>query len=162
MFSYRYGNVGNVKIVTLAPELDGAIEAIEGLTKEDVVVSMGHTCAALSEGERGYDAGAHLITHLFNAMPSFHHRDPGLVGLLGTTTRQPYWGIIADGIHCHPSSVKIAYKAHPKGAVLVTDAMCAMGLGEGRHKLGAMEVNITGTEAYLVGTNTLASNSPPS
>ena len=62
-------------------------------------------------------AGASLITHLFNAMPSFHHRDPGLVGLLGAAEEadRPYYSLIADGLHCHSASIKIATRSHPKG-----------------------------------------------
>ena len=90
------------------------------------------------------ERGARMITHVFNAMAAFHHRDPGLVGLLGAPEirTQLYYGIIVDGIHCHPSSVSIAFNTHPKGLVLVTDAMSMTGLGLGSHKVGSMEVEI--------------------
>ena len=118
---------------------------------------MGHTLATVDQGLAGKDAGATLITHLFNAMNAFHHRDPGLVGLLGVEqARRPCYSIIADGLHCHPASVKIAYFAHPAGTILVTDAMGAMGLADGRHALGTLSVDVTGNKAVLVGTQTLA------
>jgi N-acetylglucosamine-6-phosphate deacetylase len=65
-------------------------------------------------------------------MQAFHHRDPGLVGLIGTNDRQIFYSLIVDNVHTHPASVKIAYRAHPRGVVLVTDAMQAMGLDDGR------------------------------
>lgn len=85
-----------------------------------------------------------MITHIFNAMEAFHHRDPGLIGLLGVPEirSELYYGIIVDGIHCHPSSVSIAHKTHPHGLVLVTDAMSMAGLGLGSHQVGSMEVEI--------------------
>ena len=133
------------------------MEAIGTLTENGVVVSMGHTLATVDQGLAGKDAGATLITHLFNAMNAFHHRDPGLVGLLGVEQpRRPCYSIIADGLHCHPASVKIAYFAHPTGTILVTDAMGAMGLEDGRHALGTLSVEVTGNKAVLVGTHTLA------
>ena len=121
-------------IVTLAPELDGATDAIRGLCDAGVRVAFGHTAATLEDGERAMDEGATLITHLFNAMPALHHRDPGLLGLLGTCVERKQrlsFGIIADGIHAHPAVVKLAYDAHPAGCILVTDAMPAMGLPPG-------------------------------
>eukprot|EP00936_MAST-01D_sp_MAST-1D-sp1_P002306 g2306.t1 len=152
-----YGNdLENVDIVTLAPELPGALEAIRGLASRGVVVSSGHCMADIGTAMKAKDAGAGLITHLFNAMPAFHHRDPGLVGLLGTTDKQPFYGIICDGIHCHPASVKIAYAAHKHGLVLVTDAMAALGLEPGLHKLGQMSVRITTDRAVIDKTDTLA------
>ena len=85
-----------------------------------------------------------MITHMFNAMQSFHHRDPGLVGVLGSDPKEEtpgvYYGIICDEIHCHPASVRIAYNASPKKVVLVTDAMMAMGLPPGQYPLGTMTV----------------------
>ena len=80
------------------------------------------------------DVGATMVTHLFNAMPAFAHREPGVIGLLGTAAERKgdlYFGIIADGIHSHSATVKLAYSAHPDGLVLVTDAMPAMGLPPG-------------------------------
>ena len=87
--SQMYGAaLEGVSLVTLAPELPGALDAIAGLAARGVVVSMGHTMATMDEGLAGRRAGAQLVTHLFNAMPSFHHRDPGLVGLLGVSLRR--------------------------------------------------------------------------
>ena len=152
-----YGsNIDAVSIITLAPELKGAVEAISGCVEKGIVVSAGHCMADMEQATKAIDAGATLITHLFNAMPAFHHRDPGLIGLLGTTDRQPFYGIICDGIHCHPSSIKIAYLAHKDGLILVTDAMMAMGLSDGMHKLGQMDVRIEGLSATIEGTDTLA------
>lgn len=155
----RYGaDFAGVRIVTLAPELDGAPATIAQLTARGVTVSLGHTQATKADGLRGVRAGANLLTHLYNAMPSFHHRDPGLVGLLGVADEdRPYFSIIADGIHADPASVAIAHRAHPRGAVLVTDAMAAMGLGDGTHGLGAgVSVVVRGKSATVEGTSTLA------
>lgn len=74
-----------------------------------------------------------MITHLFNAMRPLHHRNPGVFGVLGIaeTLQRPYFGVIADGIHLHPTSIKIAFNAHPEGFILVTDAMHLVGLPDG-------------------------------
>lgn len=116
---------------------------------------MGHSMATLQQATAGVEAGARLITHLFNAMPAFHHRDPGLIGLLGVHTR-PHYSIICDGVHCHPSSVKIAHGSHPAGLILITDAMPAMGLGDGLHTLGDLQVRVNGDTAELTDSRTLA------
>jgi len=71
--------------------------------------------ASIDQAEKAVDLGITLITHLFNAMIPFHHRDPGLVGLLGSNTKQIFYSMIVDGVHSHPNSVKIAYKAFPEG-----------------------------------------------
>lgn len=171
-----------VVIVTLAPEIDGAIEAIRGLKDEGAVVAIGHTDADLTQGKQGLEAGATLITHLFNAMRGFHHRNPGLLGLLVppadggcvstpvvTTSsvgyenpcrelcdQRPYYSVIADGIHSHPLSLRLAHTLHPTGAILVTDAMSAMGLGDGTHALGTETVSVRGKKATITGSDTLA------
>lgn len=124
-----YGSLDNASIVTLAPELDRNGLIIEKLARKGIVVSLGHSQAHLSLGEAAVNAGSNFITHLFNAMLPFHHRDPGLVGLLTSNSlnKQIYYGIIADGIHTHYAALKIAFRTHPKGLVLVTDAMSATG-----------------------------------
>ncbi|KAF2712329.1 carbohydrate esterase family 9 protein [Pleomassaria siparia CBS 279.74] len=135
-----------IKLVTLAPELPGALSVITSLTKRNILVSIGHSEATYEEGLSSMSAGASMITHLFNAMAPLHHRNPGLFGLLGTTAPlpatsppcsqsgiKPYFGIIADGIHLHPTSIKIAWNAHPSGLILVTDAMRLAGMPDGTY-----------------------------
>ncbi|ORY14810.1 n-acetylglucosamine-6-phosphate deacetylase-like protein [Clohesyomyces aquaticus] len=125
-----------IKLVTLAPELDGALSCISSLTSLGMSVSIGHSDASYETARTAIKAGATMITHLFNAMKPLHHRNPGIFGLLGTTSSQidkPYFGIIADGIHLHPTSIQIAYNAHPSGLILVTDAMRLSGLPDGTY-----------------------------
>ncbi|KAJ3137200.1 hypothetical protein HK101_003903 [Irineochytrium annulatum] len=117
-----------VRVMTLAPEVEGLMEVIPELRRRGVVVSLGHTNASVGTCEEAVKMGATMVTHLFNAMQPFHHRDPGPVGLVGSspeTGPRPYFGIIADGIHVHPSSVRIAWASNQKGCVLVTDAISA-------------------------------------
>ncbi|XP_068228461.1 N-acetylglucosamine-6-phosphate deacetylase [Palaemon carinicauda] len=153
-----YGRLDNVAMVTIAPELPGATDVIDGLVSRGIVVSAGHSSGNLDSGEAAVNCGASFITHLFNAMLPFHHRDPGLVGLLTSRhIKHPvHYGIIADGMHTHPAALRIAHRTHPKGLVLVTDAMAAMGLGEGEHTLGQFQVTVQGKRALLQGTETLA------
>ena len=94
------------------------------------IVSIGHLIATLDDGKKSVLHGASYITHLFNAMLPFHHRDPHLFGLLSDyeLNQSLFYGIIADGIHTHLAVLNVAYRTHPKGLVLVTDAMSAMGL----------------------------------
>jgi len=154
-----YGSLDHVSIITLAPELAGEdMEAIQQLVKRNIVVSIGHSVANLSIAEKAAANGATFITHLFNAMLPFHHRDPGIVGLLtdNETPKPIFYGLIADGIHTHPTATRIAHRSHPRGLVLVTDAIAALGLPPGLHKLGPMQVEINQEKATLLGTNTLA------
>lgn len=154
-----YGPLDGVAVVTMAPEIDGAHASIASLTRMGIVVSMGHSKARIQEGIQGINKGGRFITHLFNAMEPFHHRDPGLVGLLGVSDilDRFFYGLIADGIHVHPASIKIAASAHPSGLVLVTDAMAAMGLSVGRYTLGDVKVDISADmRAVVSGTDTLA------
>ncbi|KAJ8975217.1 hypothetical protein NQ317_014520 [Molorchus minor] len=154
-----YGSLENIKLITLAPEFNNSAQVIRSLTEKGIVVSLGHSTANLSQGEAAVNNGATFITHLFNAMLPFHHRDPGLVGLLASDNipknKSVYFGIIADNIHTHPAALRIAYRVHPNGLVLVTDAVSAHGLTEGTHKIGQMNVEIRDKKAYVAGTNTL-------
>ena len=125
-----------IKLVTLAPELPGALPSIKALTDRGIIVSIGHSEATYEEAKAGIKSGASMITHLFNAMRPLHHRNPGIFGLLGTPSSsidKPYFGVIADGIHLHPTSIKIAWNAHPEGLILVTDAMRYAGMPDGTY-----------------------------
>ncbi|XP_059481490.1 N-acetylglucosamine-6-phosphate deacetylase [Neocloeon triangulifer] len=154
-----YGGLDNVSIVTLAPELKNASEVVEELSRRNVTVSVGHSMGDLVHGEVAVQHGATFITHLFNAMLPFHHRDPGIVGLLTSDAvpegKTVFFGIIADGIHTHPAALRIAHRTHPNGLVLVTDAISALGLQEGTHQLGQMAVEVRNSHAYVAGTTTL-------
>jgi N-acetylglucosamine-6-phosphate deacetylase len=136
--SEMYGseNLGSlaspIRLVTLAPELPGSLEAITELRARSIAVSIGHTTASYEQAKDAIWAGATMITHLFNAMNPLHHRNPGIYGLLGIpSTYKPYFGVIVDGIHLHPTSVNIAWHSHPEGCILVTDAMSPAGLPDG-------------------------------
>jgi N-acetylglucosamine-6-phosphate deacetylase len=120
-----------VRMITAAPELSNIAAAIPEITKQDIIFSIGHTECTYEEASRAIDQGATMITHLFNAMRPLHHRNPGIFGLLGKTKHRPYFGIIADGIHLHPTTVKLAWNAHPEGMILVTDALSFTGLPDG-------------------------------
>uniref|UniRef100_A0AAY4CFB0 N-acetylglucosamine-6-phosphate deacetylase n=1 Tax=Denticeps clupeoides TaxID=299321 RepID=A0AAY4CFB0_9TELE len=155
-----YGQLDNVTMVTLAPELPNSGPVIQELARRGIIVSLGHSVANLSQAEAAVLQGSTFITHLFNAMLPFHHRDPGIVGLL-TSEKVPaqnriFYGMIADGIHTHPAALRIAHRAHPKGLVLVTDAVPAMGLPAGCHSLGQQEIHIDGLHAYVAGVYILS------
>ncbi|KAF9529673.1 hypothetical protein CPB83DRAFT_811717 [Crepidotus variabilis] len=220
-----------VRVITTAPEIPGVLSAIEECVKRGIIVSIGHSRATTPLATLAILTGARLITHLFNAMPQMHHRDPAIVGLLGaspfvegvegvedgavldgsealefspkrlddtaslpgstpisrsssqpptpTTAKsinrpalhlekgqiasmpfeRPFYGLIVDGIHCHPNSVRLAYSSHPEGCVLVTDAMKILdpNLSDGIHEWrdGKRFVK-EGDKLYLEGTSTLA------
>ncbi|XP_037936998.1 N-acetylglucosamine-6-phosphate deacetylase-like [Teleopsis dalmanni] len=160
-----YGSLNNVKIITLAPEIDATGEVTRALTNRGITVALGHSMANLSDGEKAAQNGATLITHLFNAMLPFHHRDPGLVGLLasdGLPSEQViYFGIISDGVHTHPAALRIAHRTHPDGLILVTDAISALGLEEGIHHIGELELEVRDGKAFIANTNTLCGSIAP-
>ncbi|CAL9692806.1 unnamed protein product [Knipowitschia caucasica] len=158
-----YGTLDPVTVVTLAPELKHSRGVVRELTGRGITVSLGHSAADLSTAEDAVQNGASFITHLFNAMLPFHHRDPGIVGLLTSDRldRSVFYGMISDGIHTHPAALRIAHRAHPAGLVLVTDAIPALGLPAGRHTLGQQEVEIQGLQAFVAGTQTLSGSIAP-
>lgn len=138
-----------VLLVTLAPELPGALEIIVALSNRGILVSEGHSTATYDQAEAGFDAGARYGTHLFNAMPALAHRDPGLPGALLTDERVTV-GFIADGVHTHPSVIKLVWQALGSQRLnLVSDAMAALGMPAGKHLLGDFEVTVDATSCRL-------------
>ncbi len=131
-----------VSLVTLAPELPGALELVNLLISRGVVVSAGHSTASFETALEAFEAGIRYGTHLFNADPELNHRAPGLTGAMLTT---PGWtvGLIADGIHVHPAMVQLAWHAKgPEGINLVTDAISALGMKPGTYQLAGFEVTV--------------------
>lgn len=137
-----------VAMVTLAAELPGALEAIPELVDAGVVVSMGHSAATADQARAGLAAGATHGTHLFNAMPPLHHREPGLAGVLLTDPRTSA-AIIVDGIHVAPEMVAVAWKALGRDRlILMTDAMAGMGMPPGQYEIGEVVVLVDDTGAH--------------
>lgn len=138
-----------IRMVTIAPELGGALATIEALTQRGVIVAAGHSLAGYEETRSGIEAGIRYATHIFNAMPAIHHREPGLVGALLSDERVVV-GLIADGIHVHSALVKILWQLLRDGRLnLVTDAMAALGKEPGTYRLGDLTVTVTGDTARL-------------
>jgi N-acetylglucosamine-6-phosphate deacetylase len=117
---------GGVALVTLAPELPGALDVVAALAARGTVVSAGHSSATTAQATAGVDAGISYVTHLFNAMAPLHHREPGLAGV-ALTDRRVRVGIIADGVHLHPTTVALAAAMLGDRLSLVTDAVSALG-----------------------------------
>lgn len=133
---------GHIRIMTIAPELDGALEVIAEAARLGVCVSMGHSDADLKSASAGVAAGARHATHAFNAMRPLDHRQPGIVGEV-LTDPQLSADIIVDGIHLDPAIVQLFLKSKgPDQAVLITDAISATGMLDGRYRLGTFEVEV--------------------
>ncbi|HTM38016.1 MAG TPA: N-acetylglucosamine-6-phosphate deacetylase [Terriglobales bacterium] len=133
---------GKIKIMTIAPELPGALEVIAEAARLGVCVSLGHSDATLEQTKAGIAAGGSHATHTFNAMRPLGHRDPGIVGEV-LSNASVTADIIADGVHLHPSIVRVFLRA--KGVertVLVTDATAATGMPDGQYMLGSLEVEV--------------------
>ena len=146
---------GAVRMVTIAPELTGGLAAIALLAARGVVAAVGHTDADLATTRAAVDAGATGATHLFNAMPGLHHREPGPVLGLGDDARV-WLELIADGVHVHPELLAATFRAAPGRVVLVTDAMAAAGCSDGDYTLGDLAVEVRGGVARLAGQDTIA------
>jgi N-acetylglucosamine-6-phosphate deacetylase len=147
---------GCVRMITLAPELDGARRAIGQIVDAGAVAAVGHTDATYELARAAVDAGATVATHLFNAMRPLHHREPGPVVALGERPEVTV-ELIADGLHVHPALLRAVMVALGHGRVaLVTDAMAAAGVGDGEYRLGGLEVRVRGGVARLAGGDTIA------
>lgn len=138
-----------VRLVTLAPELPDALDLITVLASRGVVVSAGHSLATLEEAQAGFNAGIRYATHLFNAMPNMHHREPGLVAAALNDPRLTI-GLIPDGRHVHPAWVKLAWQlTGPRRLNLVTDAMAALLMPAGTYYLADQMVAVGEDGAHL-------------
>lgn len=142
---------GAVRMVTLAPELPGGIEAVRQLADAGVEGGSRLVVRRVGVADRGDDAGARLGTHLFNAMRPLHHRDPGPVGALLDSPVEVE--LIADGVHLHPAVLRMVFAAAPGRAVLVTDAMAAAGAPDGDYRLGPMAIEVRDGVARLADGN---------
>ncbi|MEU8237237.1 N-acetylglucosamine-6-phosphate deacetylase [Actinoplanes missouriensis] len=146
---------GTVRMMTVAPELPGALDAITFLREHGVLAAVGHTDATYAQTHAGVAAGATVGTHLFNGMRPPHHREPGpVIGLLSSIAAVE---LIADNIHLHPGMLAFAAgSAGPDRSILVTDAMDATGMPDGRYELGGQEVVVADRVARLVRDGSIA------
>jgi N-acetylglucosamine-6-phosphate deacetylase len=143
-----------VKLITLAPELDSTNTAITYLRNQNIIVSLGHSLATASQAQEAFSQGASMVTHAFNAMPSLHHRQPGLLGA-AIVNPGVYCGLIADGNHVCPTMLEIILKAsnYEQGIFLVSDALSPIGLAEGIYPWDEREITVTqGTARLADGT----------
>src|SRR6266478_827534 len=130
---------GRIRIMTIAPELEGAPDVIAEAARRGVCVCLGHSDADFEAAKGGIAAGARHATHTFNAMRPLDHRGPGILGAV-LTDRRLSADIIADGVHLDPAIVKLVANAKgPEQTVLITDATSATGMPEGRYRLGSIE-----------------------
>jgi len=138
-----------IRIVTVAPEIAGGVELVRRLSGKGFIVSLGHSAATYDEARAGFKAGASHATHLFNAMPPLHHRNPGLVGA-ALEDGNVFAEIICDGLHVHPSVVKTVIKAKGFGRVVpVSDALKGTCMEGGHFEFGGRRVNVSGGSARL-------------
>ena len=148
---------GMVKLVTLAAEQPGALEFIRSAQEDEITVSLGHTTADYDTACAAYEAGARQATHLFNAMPPFTHRAPGVVGA-AFDHPQVKVELISDGVHIHPSVVRAVFQLFGAGRViLISDSLRATGMPDGRYPFGGQEIEVHGNRATMADDpNTLA------
>ena len=150
-----------VKIMTLAPELDDTGEAIAYLRGQNIIVSLGHSLATAQQAKTAFRQGASMVTHAFNAMPSLHHRQPGLLGA-AIVNPKVMCGLIADGNHVCPEMMDIFLKAsnYSQGVFLVSDALAPIGLSDGVYPWDTRTIEVTNGTARL-NDGTLAGTTLP-
>lgn len=145
-----------IRIVTLAPEVEGAYEVIELLSARGVIPAAGHTDATFEQMSEAAARGLRHSVHMFNAMRGLHHREPGTAGAV-MTDRRISMELIADGHHVHPACIDLMVRLKTDAnLLLITDAISAAGLNSGRYELGELEVEVKDGVAKLAGTDTLA------
>lgn len=140
-----------IRLVDIAPEMNGAMEFIESLKKrsEETVISLAHTAADYDTAMKAFRRGASHVTHLYNAMNGYTHREPGLVGAAADYESAEV-ELICDGIHVHPAAVRTSFKMFGDDRIiLVSDSMRATGMGDGEYELGGQMVKVEGNRAIL-------------
>ncbi|KAL8830661.1 MAG: hypothetical protein Q9170_005634, partial [Blastenia crenularia] len=173
-----YGELSAIKLITVAPELPGSNSMINDLTHStDIRVSLGHSTASFEIGLSALKSGATCLTHVFNAMEPLHHRSPGLAGLMAlpspppsssSETKEteekekgpepPYFSLIPDGIHLHPSTLTLAFRSSPQKCILITDSIELAGLPDGLYPGNAQiphQQRKVGNRVTIEGTDTL-------
>lgn len=146
---------GTVRQITIAPELEGGMAAIEQIVAGGAIAAVGHTDATETQARAAFDAGARLLTHAFNAMRPIHHRAPGPVLAAAADERVTLEGI-ADGVHLHADVIRLLFQVAPKRVALVTDAMAAAGSADGHYDLGAVKVTVKDGIARADDTGSIA------
>lgn len=147
---------GLTKLITIAPEEDGAIECIREKS-DKITFSVGHTMANFDEASKAFNNGAKHVTHLFNAMPAFTHREPGVIGAAAIRDNVMV-ELICDGIHIHKASIKSAFQMFGSDrVVLISDSSRACGMPEGEYELGGQKVYLRNNACWL-NENTLAAS----
>ncbi|MDA0567245.1 N-acetylglucosamine-6-phosphate deacetylase [Streptomonospora sp. S1-112] len=149
---------GHIRMITVAPELPGALELIRAAAAEGVVAAVGHTEATYDQTRAAFDAGATVATHIYNQMRPLHHREPGPIAAALNDERVTV-ELINDGVHVHPGAAAMAFAAAGAERVaLVTDAMAATGLGDGEYTLGRLRVRVVDGQARIPETGQIASS----
>jgi N-acetylglucosamine-6-phosphate deacetylase len=146
---------GTLRQITIAPELPGALEAIDVLVEAGVIVAVGHTNATEQQAKVAFDRGARVLTHVFNAMPSIHHRAPGPI-IAAFDDQRVAIELILDGFHVKPEVAHLAFVQAPERIALITDSMVAAGMPDGAYHLGSLAVTVTDGHVLLTGTNQIA------
>jgi N-acetylglucosamine-6-phosphate deacetylase len=142
---------GHIRLMTLAPELPGAVELVAHATARGVRISVGHSNATAAETRAAIAAGAVSATHTFNAMRPLDHREPGILGTV-LTTDSLFAELVCDGIHTAPELVNLWWRAKgPERAILITDAMSAAGMPDGEYQLGGFAVQVANSRATVGG-----------
>lgn len=132
-----------LRVVALAPEKPGALQAIRHLRQQGVRVMLGHSAASWAQTQAAFDAGANGLVHCYNGMTGLHHREPGMVGA-GLTDPRAWLELIADGHHVHPAAMKLCCCCAKERLVLITDAMQAAGMPDGSYTLCGEKVDMHG------------------
>ena len=145
-----------VRLVTVAPEEPGAVDFIREVSQV-CTVSVGHTTADYDTAVAAFEAGATHATHLFNGMPAFAHRAPGVVGAAYDTGATAE--LICDGMHIHPSAIRVAHQMFGKNLVVISDSLRCAGMPDGEYELGGQPIEMKNGKATLLGSDTLAGSS---